>query len=228
MRVATFNIRHGEAAWGRVDVGLLTRTCAELGVDVLGLQEVDRWMRRSRLVHLSARVARRTGMAHAFGPALRAGWVGGYGNSVLVRGSLSDVDNLPLPYLGGEPRAALLATAHVGTVAVSVANTHLSFEREERDRQLAAVVDALAARPLPRLLLGDLNGPPEDVAPLVESAGLHLLVAGPTFPASGPARQIDHIATTALSVLRWSVPETPVSDHRPLVAELAYTSGSAG
>ena len=48
MRVATFNIRHGESKDGRIDIGLLTRTCADLDVEMLALQEVDKWMRRSR------------------------------------------------------------------------------------------------------------------------------------------------------------------------------------
>ena len=221
MRVATFNIRHGEAASGRVDVGLLTRTCADLGADVLGLQEVDRWTRRSRFVHLSARAARRSAMSHAYGPALRTGWLGRYGNALLVRGSLSDVEDLSLPRLAGEQRAALLATARIRAATVSVANTHLSFLPEERGRQLAVVLEALAARPLPRLLLGDLNGSPDDVAPLIDAAGLRLLRAGPTFPAADPRAQIDHVATAGLDVVAWSIPETPVSDHRPLLAELS-------
>jgi endonuclease/exonuclease/phosphatase family metal-dependent hydrolase len=226
MRVTTFNIRHGESRDGQLNIGLLARTCEGFHADVLGLQEVDVGMSRSRWANLARRVARTTEMTYAFGPALRRGWFGRYGNALLARGSLWDVEELPLPSVAAEPRAAILAMAYTHAGTVSVASVHLSVHREERDQQLRLVLEALKARPLPRLLLGDLNGPPEDVAGLVRAAGLQLLLAAPTFPARAPEKQIDHVVTAGLRVLEWSVPDTPVSDHCPLVAELSATHDS--
>lgn len=227
MRVTTFNIRHGESRGGQLNIRLLARTCAGFHADVLGLQEVDVGMRRSRWANLARRIAGTTEMSYAFGPALRRGWFGRYGNALLARGSLWDVEELPLPSVAAEPRAALLAMAETHDGTVSVASTHLSVHREERDQQLALVLEALNARPLPRLLLGDLNGPPEDVAALVRAAGLQILHAGPTFPARTPEKQIDYVVTAGLEVLEWSVPDTPMSDHRPLVAEVSAVRASA-
>ncbi len=186
---------------------------------MLGLQEVDRWMRRSGWADIARRVGRRTGMARAFCPALRRGWFGRYGNALLVRGDLAAVEAVALPG-GGEPRGALLAEVTAGGLRVSVAVTHLSYRADERDRQLDAVLAALSARPEPRLLLGDLNGTAEDVGPAVEVAGLQLVPAGPTFPAAAPRKQIDHVAVSGLAVREAAVPDSPVSDHRPLVVDL--------
>lgn len=219
MRAATFNIRHGTSTAGHVDLRLLVRVCADLGVDLLALQEVDKWMRRSRWARMANRVACRTDMAHAFAPALRKGWLGRYGNALLVRGRISDTELVRLPG-SGEPRVGLLATAQTGALRLSVAVTHLSVRREERDRQLADLVAALCQRPAPRLLLGDLNGPPADVAPMLQQGGLHLVESGPTFPAAAPTKQIDHVAVSGLEVVSSSVPATAISDHRPLVVEL--------
>ena len=220
--MATFNIRHGtRTAGGRVDIRLLQRTCAGLDVDVLALQEVDVRMRRTWWADTPARVARATGMSATFGPALRRGLIGRYGNGLFADGTVADVDVVGLPGRSGEPRAALLATVTARGLTVSVAATHLSTQRDERDEQLAAVVSALTVRPLPHVLLGDFNGTLDEVAPIVESGtGLRLTAADPTFPADKPRAQIDHVAVAGLDVVSAFVPATPVSDHRPLVVEL--------
>ena len=221
IRLATFNIRHGESRAGIVDLPLLCRSCAAFNVDVLGLQEVDRWMRRTRWADILNRVGRQSAMAGAFAPALRRGWFGRYGNALLVRGTVTDVEVLALP--AREPRAGLVATVETCGQRLSVAVSHLSTDRTERDPQLATLLEALVKRPLPRILCGDLNGPHEDVAPMVEAAGLRLVTAGPTFPGAAPDRQIDHVAVAGLEVVNAFVPAIPVSDHRPLVVELAAT-----
>ena len=220
MRLATFNIRHGESREGRVARRLLARTCDGLDVDVLALQEVDKWMRRSGWRNLAASVACHAGMAHAFGASLRKGWFGSYGNAILVRGRLSAIEVLSLPTMG-EPRSALLATAELQDGRISVAVTHLSLDEQERGRQLEIVLGALATRPSPHVLCGDLNAPPEEVGAAVGRAGFQLVVAGPTFPAHAPKKQIDHVAFSGLGVGRAWVEETPVSDHRPLLVEMS-------
>lgn len=220
MRVGTFNIRHGETRAGAIDLRQLAAACRRLDVDVLALQEVDRWMRRTRWGDLARRVGRATDMARAFAPALHRGWLGRYGNAVLVRGAIGDVEAVRFPS-PVEPRGALVASVWVGDRALSVAATHLSVVLEERDDQLDAVLAVLAQRPLPRLLLGDLNGLPEDIGHRCARAGLGLALAGPTFPGKAPAKQIDHIAYAGLDLVGAEAVDTGMSDHLALVAELA-------
>jgi endonuclease/exonuclease/phosphatase family metal-dependent hydrolase len=224
MRIVTFNVQHGRAPTGRADTRALANYCATLGADLLGLQEVEVLVRRSRWADQARAVAEATGMAYAFGRARRLGLIGRYGNALIVDGSLSDVEVLALPRHGrGEPRAAVLATALVGASRLSVATTHLSIHPGETASQLEAVVAALAARPAPRLLLGDLNLGPGDVTPLVEAGGLTLVdPAQPSLPAHAPRIRIDHVAVEALVPVRVEVlPRPPVSDHRALAVEVA-------
>lgn len=220
MRIVTFNVQHARTPAGAVATAALARWCAGLAADVLALQEVDVRARRSARADQAAAVAEATGMACAFGPARRLGWCGRYGNALLVRGDLEAVETVPLPRSGRrERRAALLAVASVAGSSVSVASTHLSVHRDESLPQLAFVLDALRARPRPRLLLGDLNLRPAEVEAALDGSGFTLAdSAGPTYPAHGPMVRIDHVVVERLEVAATSVlPRAPVSDHRPLL-----------
>jgi len=110
VRIVTFNVKHGSVGNGRSDNRLLATTCAGLEADILALQEVDRRATRSRLADQVGRVARATGMSAAFGEAARRGPLRRYGNVLLARGALSEVETLGLPQPESrEFRVAVLA-----------------------------------------------------------------------------------------------------------------------
>ena len=223
MRIVTFNIQHGRAPDGRVDTAALARSCAGLDADVLALQEVDHRMRRSGRADQAAEVAGAAGMAGVFGAARRLGLWARYGNVLLARGRLRDAVTVPLPRaVKREPRVAVLASVDVGGLTVSVAATHLSTDAGDAAVQLAVVLGALDARPLPRLVLGDLNLRPERAVPALERAGYAVAsTADATYPAAGPFLRIDHVAVQGLEIERVTVLEAaPVSDHRPLLVEV--------
>ena len=218
MRVATFNIQHGCTPAGDVDVGLVATVVAGLDAEIVALQEVDVRVQRSGGVDEAAEVARAAGMTFEFGVANWVGWRGRYGNALLARDPITDVDVVRLPRVmrRGRRRSALLAT--VG--AVSIAVTHLSVWPPDTWIQLAAVVELLGRRPEPRVLLGDLNLPPAHVVSRIRAAGLVLAGGPPSFPAAQPFTRIDHIAVAGMNIGAVTVVPTPVSDHRPVVAEL--------
>jgi endonuclease/exonuclease/phosphatase family metal-dependent hydrolase len=220
----SFNIQHGRRPDGRVDTAALARYVAGCRPDVLALQEVDVGVARSGRVDQAVEVARAAGMIVAFGPACRQGRGGRYGNALLVRGALSDVANLALPRRGrNERRAVLAATAEVDGWRVSVAATHLSVDPGEVRDQLRAALDAVAGRPAPRVLIGDLNLVPADVTAALDGRGLVLAdTAAPTFPAHAPRARIDHVAVEGALIDRVEVLDrAQVSDHRALVVELS-------
>jgi endonuclease/exonuclease/phosphatase family metal-dependent hydrolase len=125
VRLATFNVQHGQRPGGVVDVGLLARSCAALGADVLGLQEVDVNLRRSNDADTAAEVAAECGMVFVFGEAIAIRG-GRYGNALLVRGAIDDVEVVALP--DTEPRAAIVArVVPDGGPALSVCVTHLGL-----------------------------------------------------------------------------------------------------
>jgi endonuclease/exonuclease/phosphatase family metal-dependent hydrolase len=221
LRIVTFNIQHGRADDGVVDPARLARAVAALEPDVLALQEVDVRLRRSGRVDEAQLAADAAGLSGMFGRARRVGWRGQYGNALLARDGLAQVEVLRMPRpAAGERRSAVLARARVGSLEVSVAATHLAVEANEARRQLDLLLDALGRRPLPRLLLGDLNLTSDLVAPAVEAAGMTLVRGPATFPADAPRIRIDHVAVAGLDVVSVAVPESDVSDHRPLVVEV--------
>jgi endonuclease/exonuclease/phosphatase family metal-dependent hydrolase len=205
----TFNVQHARRPDGVVDATLLAEVCASFDADVLALQEVDDATVRSGGVNQAATVAERCGLSYVFGEAIPR-----YGNALLARGEITDVEMLALPHTPDrEPRSAIVARA----CDASVAATHLGL-RGDATLQLPRVVGALLARPGPHLLLGDLNLERD----AVDAGALELVDAGPTFPSDRPRRRIDHVAVSGLAVSRVAVlPEPPLSDHRPLLVELS-------
>jgi endonuclease/exonuclease/phosphatase family metal-dependent hydrolase len=212
-RAVSFNIQHARRPDGVVDTDLLATTCAGFDADVLALQEVDRTTKRSGGLDQAAVVADACGLSFAFGEAIP-----GYGNALLVRGELTDVETVALPHTPErEPRVALLGRG----AGLSIACVHLGL-RGDAVPQLPVVIAALTERPPPHLLLGDFNLERRKVAvwplALVDDPG-------PTFPAHRPRRRIDHVAVSGLRATRVAVlPRPPLSDHRPLLAELEPTS----
>ena len=229
MRLASFNIKNGLSGDGTCEPEALVGACRMLRADVLALQEVDRGVPRSNRADQTEIVADGCGLTGLYAPARRLDG-GEYGNALLVRGSLADVENVRLPVLpGNEARSAVVARAEVNGLALSVAGTHLqnrhggppptSKDAAEQLDQLSVVLGALASRPRPKVLLGDLNMPPEVVVPVLESAGYAVADSEPTVVVGAPKFRIDYVAVDGLAVGAGEVVDTAVSDHRAIVAE---------
>jgi endonuclease/exonuclease/phosphatase family metal-dependent hydrolase len=230
MRLASFNIKNGESEEGSCDPDALVGACRVLRADVLALQEVDRGVPRSGKADQTTVVAEGCGFAGLYGPARRLDG-GEYGNALLARGSLTEVQHVRLPVLpGNEARAVVVARAQVDGTALSVAATHLQnrhggppptpADAAEQLEQLRVALAALARRPRPRALLGDLNMPPEVVVPVLEAAGYEVAESEPTVVVGAPKFRIDYVAVEGLAVTSSEVIDTDVSDHRALVVEV--------
>ena len=217
LRLATYNVQHGRRPDGEVDIDLLARSCAALEADVLGLQEVDVNLRRSHDADTAAAVADACGMAFVFGEAIAIRG-GRFGNALLVRGVIEDVEVLPIP--DAEPRSAIVARATIEDGSqLSVATTHLGL-RGAAAAELPLVFDAMARRAAPRVVLGDLNLDPEVVEPLAVAAGFECVPSDATWPAKHPRRTIDYVLLDGLRATTTVVAPLPVSDHRALVVEV--------
>jgi endonuclease/exonuclease/phosphatase family metal-dependent hydrolase len=119
-----------------------------------------------------------------------------------------------------EPRAAVAARLDTPLGPLTVANTHLSFVPGWNRRQLRRIVKDVSGLPGPHVVVGDLNLTPAAVR---RWSGLRTLATASTFPADRPRRQLDHILTddAELTVRHWDAPLMPISDHRPLVVDVA-------
>lgn len=225
MRIVSFNTHHGLTPDGsKVATDALARYCAGLKADVLALQEVDVRAHRSGGVDQAKAVAEATGMAGYFGLARKLGLRGRYGNALFVRGIIDQVETVPLPRHSHdhEPRSFVLADVIVDDRVFTVAAAHLSVHPEEAAPQLEAVLVALRRCHVPRVLIGDLNLKPEQVAPAIQQRSYAMASATlPTFPAAEPHHRIDHFLSEGFDVVSVDVLDAaPVSDHRALVVEV--------
>jgi endonuclease/exonuclease/phosphatase family metal-dependent hydrolase len=227
LRVASWNLHKCVGTDGRFDPARSVAVIAELGADLVALQEADkRFGRRTGLLDLHA-LERATGLVplrvsdHTDGH----GW---HGNALLVRpGTRARFRRLALP--GAEPRGALMAELDLAPGPLRVIAAHFGLLRRCRTRQAEAILRTLAeGEPMPTILLGDLN----EWRPGSRSS-LRALepVFGPVTPspASFPAR----LPVLALDrILGWpkglvtdvEVHDSPrartASDHLPLTARL--------
>ena len=117
-----------------------------------------------------------------------------------------------------EPRVAVLADVDTPSGRLSVANTHLSYLPWWNARQLRLLLRAVATRPDPLVLMGDLN---MGRAPAERLTAMDPLATGLTFPAHQPTQQIDHLLTRGgVRATATQAVALPMSDHRALVADV--------
>lgn len=218
MRIATFNVRHCTLS-GRgnetVDMEATASAARALDADVLAVQELDVGLERSGEIHQPDTLALLLGMNVAFAPAIERG-ERAYGIA-LYSSALLDGGRMFLP--GNEDREPRVLWAG-RTAGVSVVTTHLSTENSLAVRQLRIVVDTASALPAPQVIAGDLNLESPDLGYAFD-AGFRRAGALETWPRKHPRRGIDHILVRGdVEVVSAEAPLLPVSDHRPLVADL--------
>lgn len=232
LRVVTFNIRHGapkDSYRGLPDK--LAEACAALDADILALQEVDVGVPRSGRADLAKVAADACGMAYYFAKARKHAYRGQYGNALLVRGSIADVEVVPLsgdhrhtirvgpvvlkPFR--EPRNAIIATASIGATRIAVGTGHFAADRTARRAQLTTAAKRLVERPEPQLLLGDFNIPWPRAAELLRPYHLALAEA---HLSRAPQTGIDHVAVNGLSVKHVETRWLAISDHPAKIVDV--------
>lgn len=227
----TFNVHGGRPAVGPVDLHAVAAVIREAAPDVAGLQELHRWMpppyvfqdqpgRLRRLLDMEVYFRRSFGL----GPT-------GFGNALLSWGKLELVHRRRLPGGGWrqlEPRVMLEGRARWGDRRIRVINTHLGLADSQRRRQVERIAEHLRGYREPVVVLGDFNATPgSPELAVLKSAGLRDCAPAEvrTFPCGSPQCRLDHILVSEhFEPLQCFAIDTDVSDHLPLVADLALRS----
>jgi endonuclease/exonuclease/phosphatase family metal-dependent hydrolase len=214
VRFLTYNIRHAEGYDGWVSPARIAGIVRRSSAVVVGLNEV--W-RIPPLYDQSALLGGLVPMQSAY-QANGSYLALSQGNAVLTSGSILTQHDLQLPR-GIERRGALVCELDVDGARIAFATTHLSLGRQQRAKQIDALVRELP-RDLPLVLTGDFNCRAEELAPLEEF--LTVPAEHPaTFPAARPVKSLDYIAFSAhWRLLEQGTIPSLASDHRPLWAEL--------
>jgi endonuclease/exonuclease/phosphatase family metal-dependent hydrolase len=223
VRVLTWNVRSL-----RDDAAGVARVIRAAAPDIAFIQEAPRhWRWRSKC----ARLARESGLVVVTGGRPAAGTLLLCSMRVRV---VSSYDVLLPKRRGLHRRGAAVGVLEVDGQQVSVLGTHLDLDATAR------LASALTLRESAYDVIGaDVNEEPGGRAWTALSAGLVDVAVGlgPTFSVANPRRRIDGLfvapswRATSCNVLE----SGPVSDHKPIVAELVRAGdvsrvrgGSAG
>ena len=232
--VASYNVHKCVGMDKQFDPARIAQVIAELGADIVALQEADqRFGERAALLDFKC-IERECGLTAVpvRGAKNGHGW---HGNVLLVRAAkVHDAHRIRLP--GVEPRGALVVDLDLDAGPLRIVAAHLGLLRRSRAQQAAAILDAIAARPeRPTLVLGDLNEWRVcDRSALQRLAHLFgpLAPALPSFPSRLPLFALDRILGSPHHlVAHTEVHDTPLarvaSDHLPVKARIDLAAAAA-
>ena len=225
MRLVSYNVHRAIGRDRRRDQERILGVLREIDPDFIALQEVEA---REGGADMLAWLAKELDL-HAIAGTTLIRHDGHYGNGVLTRCPVRNVQLVDITYGNREPRGAIAVDlACPGMDKLRVVATHLGLLPAERRAQVHQLLQLFSWKDDdPAVLMGDLNEWLLWGRPLRR---LHrhfdATPARATFPAHLPMLALDRVWTHPGSLLREiTVHDTPLSrqasDHLPLVANLA-------
>lgn len=223
LTVLDWNLHYGVSSHTTVDLEQIARTIDEAQPDVVTLQELSRGWVLGGGADMAQWLADRLGMHLTYAPAADQQ----FGNVLLSRTELTDVQVIDLPYgEGPQQRSALTARvrAEDGTW-YRVTTVHLQHRDENTATRLDQLDTLLAALPNdgPSILAGDLNAEPgwPEIDLITADGWTSALDAvddadALTYPSDDPEIRIDWAFTRQATVTDAHVGTDTSSDHLPL------------
>ncbi len=235
-RLLTYNIHKGIGGVDRrYRLERIIEVLHHCNPDIAFLQEVDEGVPRSKHDCQVTLLAEALGFRyHAYQRNVRLKH-GGYGNAILSRFPLADVENIDLSIRFKKRRRALVAHCRIQQDAhrrtLLLANVHLGLSAIERQMQLRRLLKspaiARAAKTTPVAIAGDYNDVWGRLGQGILKPYGYTSVAGNirTFPAAMPLRPLDRIYTRNLSLTHHAFASRTriarqASDHLPLVVDM--------
>lgn len=232
LRVATYNVHACVGTDRRHDPERVASVVSELDADVVALQEFTYPASVALESREPVELVTLDSYQCALGPtreiAKRKVETRCFGNALLTRHPIVDVQRIDLSMDRREPRGALATTVDVGGTQVHLLATHLGLrvtERRFQVRQLLAYLDSVRHSIV--VVLGDFN----DWLP--GRSAVHVLdhrmgrsESLRSFPSSRPILPLDRIWIQPASALRRMFVHTSAlarraSDHLPVVADIS-------
>jgi endonuclease/exonuclease/phosphatase family metal-dependent hydrolase len=231
LRVMSYNIHVGVGMDQKMDLERIAAVINHEKPDLVGLQEVDRGVRRTQGVDEIVELSKLTKMNYAFAPNLD--YQGGvYGVAILSRFPIGTIDHRKFQNRRESERRGMLGIeVEVAGQTVNFVTSHLDYQYADgrlfEAEQLLRALDGLKG---PVILVGDLNDEPAgDAYKLMTSKFQDAWITSKTkedgfsYPADKVAKRIDYIffrMTDAVKAKKaWTV-HSLASDHVPVVVEL--------
>jgi endonuclease/exonuclease/phosphatase family metal-dependent hydrolase len=237
LRVLTLNLAHGRgrklaqssarpAEFYRDNLELVAQLLKREAADVVGLQEAELGSKWAGDFDHVAYLAESAGYPHAVAHAhMNEPGRWRYGTAILSRHPPVQATGAAFHAQARWKKGWSRITIELPAARVDLVCAHLDFSRDSiRLAQADELAATFGVRRPPRVVLGDLNAEADDAPVQWLCAGAGLVAPAnareATHPASG--RHIDWILTSSdIRVLDHRVCRDAVSDHRPVVADLA-------
>lgn len=231
LKLLTYNIHHGVGVDGKLDLDRIAKVIKHSGADIIGLNEVDFVMRRTGFKNQISYLAKKLDMNYAFGASQKR-ITGSYGNAILSKYPINDVENYKLPSLdniNSETRSLLKVEIEISDNKneknIYIMSTHLSLNKGERLKQIRWIDDMVNNISFPYIIMGDFNTGIEEVVYTVganeNSKFVPLLKGIKTFPSINPGKEIDlYFSAAPIEVIKGFSIDSNASDHLPLYLEL--------
>lgn len=231
LRVMTYNIHVGVGMDKKLDLQRIADVINNQHPDLVGLQEVDRGVKRTEGKDEIAELAKLTSMNYAF--AHNLDYQGGqYGVAILSRFPIGAIDHRKYENKReAERRGMIRVEIDAGGRRINFVTTHLDYQFEDgRVFETEQLLAFLAAQKAPLIVVGDFNDEPSGssyklLLPGFEDVWVSSRAQGPglSYPADKPVKRIDYVLTRRSDRIRakkvWVV-NTLASDHLPVVADL--------
>jgi endonuclease/exonuclease/phosphatase family metal-dependent hydrolase len=226
----TYNIHVGVGMDKKLDLQRIADVINKEKPDLVGLQEVDRGVKRTEGKDEIAELAAMTRMDYAF--AHNLDYQGGqYGVAILSRFLLQNVNHRMFENKReAERRGMLRVEVEVDGKLVNFVTTHLDYQYEDgrvfETEQLLKFLENVKG---PLIVVADMNDEPTgDAYKMILSKFDDAWIAsrakgdGFSYPADKPIKRIDHIfyRSGSLKATKARVIETLASDHVPVIVEL--------
>jgi endonuclease/exonuclease/phosphatase family metal-dependent hydrolase len=230
LRVMTYNIHVGVGMDKKLDLQRIADVIIKERPDLVGLQEVDRGVKRTEGKDEIAELAKMTHMDYAF--ANNLDYQGGqYGVAMLSRFLLNNVEHRMFENKREpERRGMLRAQVDVGGKIVNFVTTHLDYQYSDgrvfETEQLLKFLEDVNG---PLIVVADMNDEPVgDAYKLMLGKFSDAWVttrakgAGLSYPADKPTKRIDYVfyRGDGLKAKKATTSETLASDHVPVVVDL--------
>lgn len=231
LRVMTFNIHVGVGMDKKLDLQRIADVINRERPDLVGLQEVDRGVKRTEGKDEIAELAKLTRMDFSF--AHNLDYQGGqYGVAILSRYLIQRADHQKYDNKReAERRGMLRVEVEADGRQLNFVTTHLDYQYEDgrlfEAEQMLRFLEGIRG---PLIVVGDFNDEPEGSAYKLmltkfDDAWVRSRAKGVglSYPADKPAKRIDYIFYRENDGVRakkgWVV-NTLASDHLPVMAEL--------
>jgi endonuclease/exonuclease/phosphatase family metal-dependent hydrolase len=224
LRVMTWNIHGAHGRNPRFDLDRVIDFIERHAPDVIALQEID--SRRPRAAGVSDPFeALQTALGdHGIGAKTITTTDGEYGQALISRWPIQDVEIHDISYQEREPRRAIRCEVIAPFGTLRVIATHLGLSMGERRGQSRALLDLIGHSPMTTVVLGDFNdwfwvGSVRKVlaAKLPGRSRLR------TFPSMCPLFRFDRVYCAPVSALERTWTDRTaraLSDHLPVIAEV--------